>query len=257
LPPAQRTRQEARERAARRERDALKGKVPTLTVVLPESAPTTVTVKRDGEAMGKPTLGLALPVDPGEHLVTVNAGDEVLHTTRVTLAVGESRTVTLPATYKISKASSGGGGGAGGEGGGGSQTTPPDETVTDDRMSIAWPVAAFAVGAVGVGVGTLFGILALGKKGVVDDECDGKTCRSDEGKSAGETGRTFAAVSTFGFVAGGIGLATGVTLLLLRGSGDKKPGSTGSGTPAGAGVRVTPEWSVAPSFVGVGARGQF
>jgi hypothetical protein len=250
MPPAQRTRQAARERAAKRERDALKGKVPTLTIVLPESA-SSVVVKRDGEPIGRPAFGVPLPVDPGEHVVTVHSGDEVVLTERVVIGPGEARTVDLPGSYKTKSAS--------GTPGGADPPPPgddPPEDAADERMSIAFPIAAFAVGVTGIGIGSVFGVLAIDKKRVVDDDCTGTNCRSEDGKSAGETGRTFATVSTVGFVIGSVGLAAGVTLLLVRGS-QSNPTSTGAARPAAAGVRWMPDVLLGPSTLGAGARGTF
>ena len=239
LPAGERARQKQREAAARREKEALADKVPKLTVVLPDSVGQEMVVKRDGEVMGRPSLGMGLPVDPGEHVITVHEGDgPAVLTERVTLQPGEKQTLRLPATYPKSKP----------------DTPPPPPgggESKEKRFPPALPVAALAVGGTGVLLGSIFGLMAIGKKGTVDDECVGTVCRSEEGRSAGETGSTFATVSTVGFVIGVLGIGTGVTLLVLQKDVEAKE-------PADAArVRVRPEIVVGERGGFVGARGTF
>lgn len=232
LPSSERTRQQARERVARKERDALKANVPMLTIVLPADAPDRVSVKRDGVALGKPSLGVALPVDPGEHIVSVVAAERVLLTEKVTLAAKDQRTVQLPSTYpKLDESTS----------------APPERESPPPSIPPAAAVAALAVGGAGLALGTVFGILALGRKSVVDEECTGAICRTERGRSAGEDGKTFATVSTVGFVIGALGVAAGVPLFVLSRPAEPTRGPTTS--PASAAIVVGP--------VGVGLVGRF
>lgn len=239
LPAGERARQKQREAAAKREKEAIADKVPSLTVVLPDGVGEEMVVKRDGEVMGRPSLGTPLPVDPGEHVITVHEGDgAAVLTERVTLQPGEKQTLRLPASYPKSK-----------------PDTPPLVASGGDkekRFPPALPVAALAVGGTGVVLGSIFGLLAIGKKGTVDDECEGSVCRSEAGRSAGETGSTFATVSTVGFVIGALGIGTGVTLLLLQKDVEPKEPA-----PDAARVRVRPEIVVGERGGFVGARGTF
>jgi hypothetical protein len=241
LPAGEKARQRQREQAAKREKEAIADKVPSLTVVLPPSVGEEYVVKRDGEVMGRPSLGMSLPVDPGEHVVTVHEGDgPAVLTERVTLGLGEKHTLKLPATYPKSKPDTPPPPPGGGEG-------------KEKRFPPALPVAALAVGGTGVVLGSVFGLMALGKKGTVDDECSGTVCRSEEGRSAGETGATFATVSTVGFVVGVLGIGTGVTLLLLQ--KDVEPAERPA-TDARR-LRVEPEVMVGTGGAFLGARGMF
>ncbi|HEY1537386.1 MAG TPA: hypothetical protein VGF76_25370, partial [Polyangiaceae bacterium] len=52
---------------------ALEARVPTLTIHLAHTDRTDVVVRRDGVVLGAASLETALPVDPGEHTVIVEA----------------------------------------------------------------------------------------------------------------------------------------------------------------------------------------
>lgn len=92
----------------------------------------------------------------------------------------------------------------------------------------------FGVGAAGLGVGAVTGILAVSKTAALDDRCPDRICvPTEEGDHA--TARHLATASTVGFIVGGVGVAAGVTLLLLH------PGS-GSRAPERSGLIVGPAW---------------
>jgi hypothetical protein len=75
------------------------------------------------------------------------------------------------------------------------------------------------VGIAGLAVGGIAGRLALGKKGIVDENCQDLRC-NEEGLAALDSGKTLATVSTVGFAVGLAGLATGVVLVLSAPSGN-------------------------------------
>jgi hypothetical protein len=81
---------------------------------------------------------------------------------------------------------------------------------------VGWIAAG--TGAVALGVGGVFGALALGKKGTVRDECresGGALLCTQAGLDAASSGHTFATISNVGFGVGIVGLALGGTLLLV------------------------------------------
>jgi hypothetical protein len=71
----QRLRQRERELVARAQLVELEARVAHLTVSLPPNAPGGVRVERDGVLLGAPSLGLALPVNPGPHVVVTFTPD--------------------------------------------------------------------------------------------------------------------------------------------------------------------------------------
>src|SRR5262249_21134187 len=70
-PPRAQAQQRGRDKIANDQKAALTPDVPQLTIVLPQGAPAGAVVKRDGRKLGGPSLGVALPTDPGEHTITL------------------------------------------------------------------------------------------------------------------------------------------------------------------------------------------
>ncbi len=85
---------------------------------------------------------------------------------------------------------------------------------------------ALGVGVVGVGVGTVFGLKAKSKYDEANDLCPSFPCsltqdEADERASLGEEGDSAKTISLVGFIAGGVGIATGATLFILSGRQSK------------------------------------
>ncbi len=102
------------------------------------------------------------------------------------------------------------------------EEAPAEEGASEDsgkKGSLVPAIVAFSVGGVGLGVGGAFGALAFSKTKKVKDSCDGNSCPADEQDNIDKS-KMYGNISTVGFVVGGVGVATGVVLLLLRGSGD-------------------------------------
>jgi hypothetical protein len=74
---------------------ALEKVLPRLTVTLAAEVSTEAEVKRDGVRLGRASLGLPLPVDPGRHVVTVVAPGREPREFEATLRARENQTLTL------------------------------------------------------------------------------------------------------------------------------------------------------------------
>jgi hypothetical protein len=170
-------------------------------------------------------LGVALPVDPGEHVVVTRATGGAEREQRVSVALGEAQRGELELTPAGSLAAP--------------APSPTAEPGTDTAEASAAPLAADAgaapessdqpprsgssqrtwgwivsgVGAAGVAVGSVTGVLVLLKKGTVNEECDGQEC-SPTGKAAADSGKQLGLISDIGFAVGAAGLVGGVVLLL-------------------------------------------
>jgi hypothetical protein len=92
-----------------------------------------------------------------------------------------------------------------------------------------------ALGVVGIGVGSGFGISVLDQSKTARRLCDGNRCTSQRGVDAAERAATYATIATIGVAAGGGLLVTGVVLWL---SGAKN--ASDSAEPGNADVRVAP-----------------
>jgi hypothetical protein len=172
--------------------------VPKLVLVLSAGAGAGTTVELDGTLLGRPSLGVALPVDPGEHRIVVKTADGEREE-KVTIAVSEEKRVELEAAAPKPK--------------------PPPPVVQlpavepkpDGPKRRPFAYAAFALGAVGLGAGALGGGLTLAAKSTIDAHCTGIHCNA-EGKSAADRAQVTGALSTVGFITGGAGLTLGVLL---------------------------------------------
>ena len=93
-----------------------------------------------------------------------------------------------------------------------------------------WPIyASFAVGAVGLGVGAVFGALAISETSTVKSSCVNGTCPARVGDDLATAQRN-GDVSTAAFIVGGAFAATGVVLLIAL-PGKKADATTGAVTP--------------------------
>ncbi len=208
LPAADRKRHLARQKTAQAQVEKLRPRVPSLTLRLPADAPRGVTVKRGGIELFSASLGVALPIDAGEHELSTQVPGGPEHLQKISLAPGETKEVVLhielPPPAPVPAASASAPVSAG---------TPPPPSLSPSPPSRAPVYAALGVGAVGVVVGSVAGVLALQRKQTVDQECSGNRC-SPAGKDAADSGKGFGTISTVGFGVGVVGLGAGLVLWL-------------------------------------------
>lgn len=183
--------------ALRRAR-VLEARVPLLTVHLASAQQAGVVVHRDGVALGAASLDTPLPVDPGEHVVVVEAPGT--QPTQFRASVGEGERAQLEVRVGAPLV-------AGGK---------VSANQTEPARSGSSNTAAYAVGGVGLAglvTGVIAGLLVLDRKQTVDDNCQDHVC-NQTGMDATSSGKTLGIVSTVGFVAGGVGLGTATYLFL-------------------------------------------
>jgi hypothetical protein len=165
----------------------------------------------DGVAVPPALLDTDRPTDPGSHEVGASAAGYRPATSTVTVGEGAESTVELklevdpnavavapvpaPAAVAVAPAVS---------------TSPAEASTKGTERNLA--IAGFVVGGVGLAVGSIFGILALGTKSTLDSHCVSKTCPASEQSDIDSLG-TKATVSTIGFGVGIAGVAVGAILL--------------------------------------------
>jgi hypothetical protein len=216
----QQQRHQARVDIARAQLHKLKPSVPTLTLVLPAGAPPGTVVTRNGEMLQGAALGLALPVDPGQYLIVTRVPGGTDRETRVALQLGEQKRVALelsPATPPAVPLAAAAPPSSERDAQANTNPNAPERARGNGRKTAAY--VAGGIGLTGVAVGTVTGVLVLGKKQTVNDNCVGSAC-NDTGLAAATSGQHLATVSNVSFGIGIVGLAASA-FMLLTGSPDQ------------------------------------
>jgi hypothetical protein len=95
LAPDKQHKQGDRGRTARVQRATLLPLVPELSLQLPPDAPPGTVVLRDGAVVAAAALGVSLPIDPGEHVISTQAPGQPAFENHVLVAKGERKSVLL------------------------------------------------------------------------------------------------------------------------------------------------------------------
>jgi hypothetical protein len=237
-----------REQQAREHAEALRPKLPRLTVKVGAAVASLpgVEITRDGVPLDRTLWDRAFPLDPGEHLVGATAPGKAPFRQRVLLQPAGAITVDLSALPDAAAAADPVAPGA-------PVAAPSAERPTASRGWPAQRIAALVVGGAGVAgvvLGGVFGAMAKSKWDEALTGCrgpEGTRC-SDTAIGLGDDAATQATVSTVGFVAGGVLVAGGVVLWL----------TAPSAKPAATAARLRPapfELELSPSFGPGGAYG--
>jgi hypothetical protein len=195
LPPADNRRAIAEQRASK-----LEPRVPKLSIRLAHSDRSDITVRRDGVSLGTMSLDTALPVDPGDHVVIVEAPGTRASEFHAHIAEGESAVLDV----KIGDAPPASEQPATGRSSGTQSSQSPHHT------------AAYVVGGVGVAglmTGAIAGVLVLNKKSTVHSDCVDKQC-TQAGLGAADSGKTLGVISTVGLITGVVGLGAATYLFV-------------------------------------------
>jgi hypothetical protein len=209
-----------REKVARERADHLQPMLSKMTVMIANPGVSGLVVKRDKEQVGKSQWGVAVPVDPGPHKMTVTAPHKKAWETSVFVPAGVNIDVSVPAlkdlpppppgTVVVSDttpgttesrhqdAPSGGGGGQRAVGG-----------------------ALMGLGLAGVGAGVALAVLANQSIADSNKSCARTTCRSEASQDLvqGQNETIGAAIS---FAGGGAMLVTGLIVILTAPTGAPK-----------------------------------
>jgi hypothetical protein len=176
--------------------------------VVPPDAKATVTV--GGKPIPTALIGAERPTDPGTLEVSATADGYKTAGTSVTLTEGGHQEITLTlekdpnAVAPLPPLPAGG-------------TPPPMASPPEPgpRKSNTAAYVAFGVGGAGLLVGTVTGVLALGKA----SDCPNKVCAT---QSDLDGAKSMATISTIGFGVGVVGVALG-TILLVTGNKSEAP----------------------------------
>jgi serine/threonine-protein kinase len=220
-----------RESAAREQAEALKKRLSFLTVqVHPDTAVLAgVGISRNGVPLGPAAWGTRIPIDPGPHVVVAKAPGHEPFSANVTIGdAPQSETIVVPKLRPIPAV----------------PTAAPAPRASNEGRPELLGVRLTPLRTAGVALGTAavasFGIATFSALRALDKNAESeKNCDDDDCEPAGAADRAAAveaaSIATVSALAGGVLLATGITLFLI-GAPDSD-GTSVSITPSGLRLR--------------------
>lgn len=193
---------------------AAQPRIATLRISVKAPPGTAYSVLVDDEAVPPAMIDAERPTDPGTRKLTASAKGFLPASAEVTLKDGEPGSVVLslePDPRAPAEPATGG--------------STQGAAAGEHRSIVPWVV--LGVGVAGLALGAVGGGIVASKASSLDDRCPDKRCPPGT-QDRIDSASTWATVSTVGFVAGGVGVAAGIVMLLLGKS---------SGTTTTAGVR--------------------
>lgn len=204
-------------RAAVREADAelaaIEPQIPKLRIVVEGKD---AKILLDGALVPPAVLNVDIPADPGAHTITGTVEGAAVRTQELTLRRGQRAEVVLQLTEAPKPAPP-------------PIAEPPPATAAAPEPPAEAPVAppvgegpsarplawvAFGLGAAGLGIGVVTGIIATNKKSSLDAECPGGRCPASASGDV-DSFRSMRTVSTTAYVVGLVGVATGVVVFVM------------------------------------------
>lgn len=195
-------------------------------------------VKLDDAVVGGPSLGIALPVDPGPHQLSASAPAKRPWQASVTIRLGPSQeAVTIQPLADAPDSGQAAN----------TPAPPAPPPVTESSSGNTQRYIAYGLGGLGivaVGVGTAFGLTAISKNKESDDKgCFGNQCTAP-GASLRKDARSAGTLSTVAFALGGAAVAGGVTLFFTAPSAkhESRPSARVLLGPGGGAVAIGSVW---------------
>lgn len=208
LPPGDERLPYAQERA-----QSLAPRVPRLTLQLAADAPPDTRASLGAVVFTSASFGTALPLDPDSYDVVVSGAGST-RSFRVALAAGESKTLEITPFAAAQPAAAA------------ATTTAPSPTGSADRgdrrdtRMLGYILGG--VGVVGLGVGTISGVIGLKHQATGDENCDDtrRVC-NQQGIDANDKARSMRPISLAGFALGVAGLGAGAYFVLTSSPDDR------------------------------------
>jgi hypothetical protein len=203
---------------ARDHADALRPRVPRLTVTAPVAPPAGLTVTLDGAKLAVGALGVPLPVDPGAHVLDATAPGRAPFHAEVALGERESKTVAI--------ALSAGDPGAGG--------AAEHDAAGDASSRRAWGGVTLGVSGALAATSVVFLLLHNGAVSDVESACPGDRCPASSQTSVNGHESTARTDETLSVVfAGAAVIGAGVGLYLVLGAPSSPAAASAVVTPGG------------------------
>jgi hypothetical protein len=190
-----------------------------------------MSLRVDGKSVSATLIDTEVPMDPGEHVVEATAPGYIKSTSRVSLSDAEKKSVTItlardpnaPVPVKTAPAAE-----PSVESGArpaqlsAPASSAPQETPTPSAPSAApnriGAYVALGFGVVGLGIGGVFGVIAMNEHSDLKATCPDNACQP-ESRTALDTAKRNGNISTIAFGAGAAGVVLGTVLYFAAGSG--------------------------------------
>lgn len=205
-----------REQVARARADSLEKQLSRLTLTEKTPHPEQ-RITRDGTDVDRAVLGMAVPVDPGHHVVEVVATGRKKWSKAIDVRPGAQIVVEVPELTNESLATPS------------HSSSAPDPLASSPNSGNTQRIAAVAVGGVGIvglAVGSVFGLKAISNWSDVESHCRSYPNGCDgEGMSQADSAKSAATLSTIAFAVGAAGVAGGAILWLTAPPASRETGA--------------------------------
>lgn len=196
-------------------------------------------ITRDDTNVGEAQWGEAFPIDPGSHTISAHADGFKAWTSKIEIPTSSGDTNVEVPELETEQAQA--------------QGAPPSVTISEKPPATEAPkpppplvatneggtqraigLAVTGLGVVGLGVGIVFGMMAISKSDKADRLCGVgvKECADREGFDASNESQADGTVATIAFIAGGVLTAGGLSIFFTAPSA-----SSSRGASAGLGFR--------------------
>jgi hypothetical protein len=184
----------------------LEPKLSHLTIVAPQNL-AGLEIRRDGAVVPTPSIGAAIPIDAGAHTIEAHAQGYKPFTTKITIGASQdSQTVTVP-TLEVD-----------------SSAPRPTKSPAGGQKILGG--ALVGVGAIGLIVGSVFGVVALNNKSNASNPLfckpDFSVCNA-KGISYVNAATSDGFISTVTLIGGGVFVAAGAVIFLTAPHAENKP----------------------------------
>ncbi len=209
---------------------ALDARVPRLTVRLADGAPEYTEILRNGVALGKATMGVPLPLNPGAHVVEVRAKGHEPRSYRVAMQEGESKELHVTAGAQLPDVPQQ------------EPRTVPSHIRIQEEPDDTLAYVLGGMGVAGVVVGSVTGMMLWGKNRTIDAQCDARNQCSEEGLEAVDDAKGLLPVSNAAWVVGVVGLGASTYLFVTSGPSSDSREVTSSVPRQGIGMHLRGEF---------------
>jgi hypothetical protein len=205
-------------------------RIPSVTVLVTNAEPGQPTViVFDNEVVPPAAAQAPRKVNPGRHTVVARSGP-LEKKQEIDVAERDSKTVTIdlkPVAARVDP------------------TEAPSSRAGASPLPKILIYGGFGLGAVGIGVGSVTGLLSFSQVSDVKKDCPNDVCPASRQGDL-DSAKSLGTISTIAFIAGGVGVGAGIIGLVLN----SKESST-EGAPPGASAKVTVRPDVGPTWMGL------